>query len=327
LYRIVKTGLDNPTSGLGCYAMNPKDYDEFPLLARVTDDYHKVPAGVKQHNDWTVTGDLDITKIEPNLKDISMRVRVARNLATFPLPGAMTREKRVELELFMSDKVFSKLIANPNYGGHYHSLTPGHKNKITDQHYQQLVDAHQMFKDMSADPYLNSAGISNDWPFGRGIYISSDQTFLIWVGEEDHLRIMVMKRGSKLSDVSNKLNECLHIVSEIVPFARSDRLGYVTSCPSNIGTGMRASVHLVLPNLSDNGQNEEALKKLAKELNLSVRGAGGEHTAAGAGGLFDISPSARFGVTEGEVMNRLFDGISKLLVHERNAFKVSFEPK
>jgi len=68
-------------------------------------------------------------------------------------------------------------------------------------------------------------------------------------------------------------------------------------------------------------------KKLAKELNLSVRGAGGEHTAAGAGGLYDISPSARFGVTEGEVMNRLFDGISKLLVSERNAFKVTFEPK
>jgi hypothetical protein len=61
---------------------------------------------------------------------------------------------------------------------------------------QALVDAHIMFKDMSVDTYLTAAGIASDWPHGRGVYVSSDKGFIIWVGEEDHLRIMCMQKGT-----------------------------------------------------------------------------------------------------------------------------------
>jgi hypothetical protein len=120
----------------------------------------------------------------------------------YPLPGAMTQEDRVNLELAMG-KVFDSLIAKDGFGGKYVSITPGHKNFIDEKEYAELVKAHIMFKDMSADKYLLSAGIARDWPHGRGCYISEDKQFIVWVGEEDHLRIMCMKKGTVLNEVSS----------------------------------------------------------------------------------------------------------------------------
>ena len=79
-------------------------------------------------------------------------------------------------------EVFNKLIEDPKFGGNYNSLTPGHPNKITDDQYAILVKDHIMFKDMSADPFLSFAGISGNWPYGRGCYVSADKGFIIWLG-------------------------------------------------------------------------------------------------------------------------------------------------
>ena len=125
-----------------------------------------------------------------------------------------------------------------------------------------------LFKDMDADPvsyssfihcyylfasfsdeintssqYLKSAGISSDWPYGRGCWQSDDKMRIIWFGEEDQLRIMCMKKGSDLLEVFSNLNEMLKTVEGIddIEFARDENYGFVTSCPSNLGTGMRAS--------------------------------------------------------------------------------------
>jgi len=152
-----------------------------------------------------------------------------------------------------------------------------------------------MFKDMSHDPYLNSAGISRDWPNGRGMYESSDEKFLMWIGEEDHLRIMYMYKGSNLGSALLNLREFLDVIENGngVNLMYDQRFGAVTSCPSNLGTGMRFSIHLKLPKLTKNGKDVSEAKKYAKQFGLSLRGAGGEHTDAGEGGLVDVSPSAR----------------------------------
>jgi creatine kinase len=112
------------------------------------------------------------------------------------------------VENFMM-KAFAKLIATPAYGGKYVSITPGHEEEVSMEEYQALVDAHIMFKDMSVDKYLLEAGIASDWPHGRGCYISEDKGFIIWVGEEDHLRIMCMKTGTLLNDVFDRLKVSL----------------------------------------------------------------------------------------------------------------------
>ncbi len=88
-------------------------------------------------------------------------------------------------------------------------------------------------------------------------------------------------------------------------FAHSEQYGYVTSCPTNLGTGMRASVHLKCPNLTADG-TDTICKATCKPLGLSVRGLGGEHTPIGADGTVDISPSARFCITEGEIVTSLY---------------------
>jgi len=210
-------------------------------------------------------------------------------------------------------QAFDILKGMPEYGGDYNSLTPGHAKYISEEQYQQLVKEHIMFKDMAADPYLASAGIAADWPYGRGCYVSEDRGFIIWVGEEDHLRIMCMKKGTMLNEVFDRLKTALDVVNTIegLSFAMSADYGVVTSCPTNLGTGMRASVHMPIPKLTADGTDQKA-KAVCKPLGLSVRGIGGEHTPIGAGGICDISPSARFCITEAEIITALYNGIKLL---------------
>jgi len=170
-----------------------------------------------------------------------------------------------------------------------------------------------MFKDMAADSYLTAAGIASDWPHGRGCYVSEDREFIIWLGEEDHLRIMCMKKGTLLNEVFDRLKSAVDVVESKIEggCAHSKDFGVVTSCPTNIGTGMRASVHIQLPNLTKDGTDTKA-KAICKPLGLSVRGLGGEHTPIGADGTVDISPSARFCISEAEIVIALYKGIKLL---------------
>ncbi|CEM09658.1 unnamed protein product [Vitrella brassicaformis CCMP3155] len=323
LLTVCNSGIENEDSGMGCYAMQPEDYDRFkPFFSKVIADYHRVPEGKVHINDWSLAGvrgipaggKLDLSLL--GLPPLSMRVRVGRNLADFPLPGAMTKQDRLNMETKMC-QAFAKLIAMSQYGGRYHSLTPGHKDHISDAEYQNLVKSHLMFKNMADDPYLATAGISSDWPHGRGCYVSADKGFIIWVGEEDHLRIMCMKTGTLLNEVFDRLKAALDVVESIpgLQFAKSPTFGYVTSCPTNLGTGMRASVHLKVPNLTADGTDKKA-KAVCKPLGLSVRGMGGEHTPIGADGTVDISPSARFCIKEAEIIVALYKGIKLLKERE-----------
>merc|ERR1719201_2543357 len=320
----INSGAQNADSGMGSYAMNPMDYDTYgPFFSRVIAAYHKVPRGSKHVTDWNLSGvdglpadgQLDLTKL--GLPPLSMRVRVGRNLSDFKLPGAMSAADRLRMEQKMC-VAFEKL--KEKFGGRYHSLTPGHPDFINDDEYNALVKGHKMFKDMSDDSYLADAGIASDWPVGRGCYVSGDGGFIIWVGEEDHLRIMCMAKGTVLNGVFDRLKFALDTVESIpgLTFAHSEKYGYVTSCPTNLGTGMRASVHLKCPNLTADG-TDTACKAVCKPLGLSVRGLGGEHTPIGADGTIDISPSARLMIQEAEIICALYEGIEKVIAAEKRA--------
>jgi hypothetical protein len=126
-----------------------------------------------------------------------------------------------------------------------------------------------------------------------------------------------MKKGTILNEVFDRLKTALDVVSgiEALEFAMSEDYGVVTSCPTNLGTGMRASLHIQLPNLTADGTDAKA-KEIAKPLGLSVRGLGGEHTPIGVDGTVDISPSARFCITEAQIVTALYKGIEKLKLAE-----------
>ncbi|MCF6320782.1 MAG: hypothetical protein L3J32_03330 [Rhizobiaceae bacterium] len=320
LYEIIKTGIDNPDSTMGAYAQNPDDYDQFSqLLDPMIREFHGIdPAtSITQKHDWnTSASSCNLASIDLRLKDVSMRVRVARNVTTFPLPGSMNKNQRVEFEN-LAARAFAELSRQPEFGGKYLSITPGSANEINAEEYEQRISAHQMFKDMSNDPYLKSAGISNDWPHGRGMYVSDEEDFLVWVGEEDHLRIMTMQRGGNLNAMFERLGNGIEMLSTLLPpFASSAQYGNVTSCPTNLGTAMRASLHMKLPRSTSNGKDISTLKSKAQTLGLAVRGAGGEHSDAGKDGLVDISPVGRLGITEMQIMQRLYDGAAQLWLTE-----------
>ena len=292
-------------------------------MIQVIRDYHGISGDLKHINNWDISGvadlpeggKLDLTAL--GLGDTSMRVRVGRNLKDYPLPGNMTQEHRVTLEAGMIS-AFKKLMADPEFGGTYHTLTPDNEFSIDEAKYNELVASHIMFKDMSVDPYLLSAGISAHWPYGRGVYVSEDKGFIVWVGEEDHLRIMCMKTGTMLNEVFDRLNSCLKVIEaqDGCSFAISPDYGYVTSCPTNLGSGMRASLHIALPALTKKGKDVSEAKACAKTLGLSVRGVGGEHTEAGEDGTVDISPSARLCIQEAEIVAALYKGIKLLMEKE-----------
>merc|ERR1711981_382911 len=179
---------------------------------------------------------------------------------------------------------------------------------------------HIMFKDMPADSFLMDAGIACHWPHGRGCYFSADKGFIIWVGEEDHTRIMAMKKSVKINDVFDRLKAAIDVVEKLIPggCAKSNDFGVITSCPTNMGTGMRASVHVQLPKLTKDGTDTKA-KEICQPFGLGVRGLGGEHTPIGADGTVDISPKARFCISEAQIACALYKGVEKVWGAEQNA--------
>ncbi len=155
---IIATGWQNPDSIMGAYAMHPDDYDLFrPYLDKLIRAYHHIDGEVSPVSDWDTGGTLDLRRIDAALDDVSMRVRVGRNLADFPLPGAMTRAERMALEGRMVE-VFGHLVATDGFGGGYVSLTPGSPHEISSERYDDLVAQHRMFKDMSRDRFCPPPG-------------------------------------------------------------------------------------------------------------------------------------------------------------------------
>lgn len=176
---------------------------------------------------------------------------------------------------------------------------------------QKLIDDHFLFKE--GDRFLQAANACRFWPSGRGIYHNDNKTFLVWVNEEDHLRIISMQMGGDLGAVYRRLVSGVNDIEKRLPFSHSDRFGFLTFCPTNLGTTVRASVHIKVPKLA---ANKAKLEEVASKFNLQVRGTRGEHTEA-EGGIYDISNKRRMGLTEFDAVKEMYDGISELIKIEK----------
>ncbi|MBH0219555.1 hypothetical protein GH793_15290, partial [Listeria monocytogenes] len=155
----------------------------------------------------------------------------------------------------------------------------------------------------------------------RGIWHNDNKTFLVWVNEEDHLRVISMQKGGNMKEVFNRFCTGLTKIEELFKnkghsFMWNEHLGYVLTCPSNLGTGLRAGVHVKLPHLSKHKKFEEVLKRLR----LQKRGTGGVDTAA-VGGVFDISNADRLGFSEVELVQMVVDGVKLLIEMEKKLEK------
>merc|ERR1712135_63249 len=184
---------------------------------------------------------------------------------------------------------------------------------MTKEVQQQLIDDHFLFKE--GDRFLQAANACRYWPTGRGIYHNVDKTFLVWCNEEDHLRIISMQKGGDLKAVYSRLVTAVNEIEKRIPFSHHDRFGFLTFCPTNLGTTIRASVHIQLPKLA---ADRVKLEEAAGKYNLQVRGTRGEHTEA-EGGIYDISNKRRMGLTEFEAVKEMYDGLQELIAMEKAA--------
>merc|ERR1719438_206636 len=178
---------------------------------------------------------------------------------------------------------------------------------------QQLVYDHFLF--VSGDRNLTVAGMERDWPEGRGIFHNDAKTFLIWVNEEDQLRIISMQKGGDVKGVFERLARGIKAVGDSVKkesgkdFCLDAKYGYIHSCPTNLGTGMRASVHVDLPGWTKFGVDK--LKARCEQLHLQPRGTRGE-SGGQTGHTYDISNKHRLGYSEVELVQKMIDGVNKL---------------
>jgi len=288
----------------GIYAGDWDSYKDFAeIFDAIIQEYHGISATAKH------TSDMDASKITGNVNaDVpvhSTRIRVGRNIDGFGLSPGITKQQRIDVEKHMSNAL-SKLTGD--LAGSYYPLT-GMDEKIR----QQLVDDHFLF--VSGDRNLTVAGMERDWPEGRGIFHNAAKTFLLWVNEEDQTRIISMEAGSDIKGVFERLARGIKAVGESVKaetgkdYALSEKYGYIHSCPTNLGTGMRASVHVDLPGWTK--ESVDKLKARCEELAVQPRGTRGE-SGGQTGCTYDISNKHRLGYSEVELVQVMIDGVNTL---------------
>lgn len=301
----IRSGCENTDSGVGVYASDPDAYTTFaPLLDAVIKDYHKVNELNHPNPDFGDVDKLDFGDLDPAGKLIvSTRVRVGRSHDSFGFPPVLTLEDRVEMEK-RSVEAFKKLPGDLQ--GTYHPLTG-----MTKETQKQLTEDHFLFND--SDRFLRAAGGYNDWPTGRGIFFNTNKTFLIWVNEEDHLRFISMQQGGNLQEVYTRLVKAIRALeSSGLSFAKRAGLGYLTFCPSNLGTTLRASVHIRIPKLAATPD----FKAFCDKYNIQARGIHGEHTES-VGGVYDISNKRRLGLTEIQAIQEMRRGVEAVIAEEK----------
>eukprot|EP00928_Gymnodinium_smaydae_P062957 TRINITY_DN4667_c0_g1_i1.p1 TRINITY_DN4667_c0_g1~~TRINITY_DN4667_c0_g1_i1.p1 ORF type:complete len:410 (+),score=65.20 TRINITY_DN4667_c0_g1_i1:82-1311(+) len=250
---------------------------------------------------------------------ISTRVRTGRSISGFPLPPAISHTQRIELEGIVV-QALSTLDGElkgdyfPLAGSTTYSPKPCGIDKDTEE---RLVKDHFLFQKPD-EPMLLSWRMERNWPHARGIYHNDAKTALVWVNEEDHLRIISMQPGKDIRQVFERF-ACLVKAVEAACFAAGRRLevdpmyGNILSCPSNCGTGLRASMMIKVPMAS----KEPNFAKWCAERHLQARGAGGFASEAKDDGIRDVSNVDRMGKDEVTLVNEMISGVAELIAWEK----------
>nr|ACP43446.1 arginine kinase [Paratapes undulatus] len=304
LAHCINSGCLHLGSKVGIYACDPEAYTVFEdIFNNVIKAYHKVEK--IDHPEPTFGTDEQMKALE-NIDPegnmvISTRIRVARSHTKYPFPPACTSE---DLDNMAEDTVAALKTLTGELEGKYYPLAT-----MSEADQKQLVEDHFLFRD--DDDVLRDAGGYKYWDTGRGIYHNKDKTFLTWVNEEDHLRLISMQKGGDLGEVYRRLVKAIGELEKKLTFAKRKGYGYLTFCPSNLGTTLRASVHMKIPNVS----KQPNFKEECEKYNIQPRGIHGEHSES-EGGVYDLSNKRRLGLTEYDAVREMLNGVLKLKAWE-----------
>jgi protein arginine kinase len=237
---------------------------------------------------------------------LSSRVRLARNLSEVPFPGHAKKSDRLKSYDLLVPLVASlpQMAPSPFVEG---------LDKLTPLDKQLLVERHLISREHAAK---NA---------GSGIVLNHEESFCVMVNEEDHLRMQALRPGLQLKQAWLALDALDSALQEHVEFAFSEQYGFLTACPTNLGTGIRVSAMLHLPGLVLGEQINQIIQAVNK-LGLAVRGLYGEGTEA-LGNIFQVSNQQTLGESESEIVERLNKVVLQILEHEENARVAQLEKK
>jgi protein arginine kinase len=246
---------------------------------------------VKHPADWMTGGQGDYGAV------LTSRIRLARNLRKHPFPGWAKREQRTAALDLMRPAVEALAPMKDAFSQELGDLTSVQK--------QVLVERHLISREHAA---------RGD---GSAAIIERRQTFSLMLNEEDHLRMQAIRPGLQLTAAYDALSALDTELENSLEFAFDPTLGYLTTCPTNLGTGLRASAMLHLPGLVLSDQIGQVLQAVNK-IGLAVRGLYGEGTES-LGNLYQISNQSTLGESEETIIRRLERVISQVANHEHNA--------
>lgn len=229
---------------------------------------------------------------------ISSRIRLARNFSDYPFPMLATESQSKQI----IEKV--EFLLNKNK---FQSLGPSNLVKLN--------EVNDLEKRVLMEKHLISPNLANESRNGA-VLLSDDESISVMINEEDHLRIQCLYPGFQLQeawDMANKLDDWFE---NSFNYAFDEKKGFLTSCPTNVGTGIRASVMMHLPALVMTQQMNRILSAIT-QVGLAVRGIYGEGSEA-IGNVFQISNQITLGQTEEEIIDNLLSVARQIIEHERN---------
>ena len=232
---------------------------------------------------------------------MSSRIRLARNLADFPFPSRADDVAKSEIAALLSDRLTSLSLPQR-------------------LEFLPVSDMNALDRQFLVERQLISRELANALEGPRGVAFDTRESVSVMVNEEDHLRIQVMRSGMSLEETWEQIDAVDDNLEARLPYAFHDRFGFLTACPTNVGTGMRASVMLHLPALGITKQIEKVFKALQK-INLVVRGLYGEGSRA-SGDLYQISNQVTLGKSEPRLLAEIREVIAMILQYERHARSV-----
>lgn len=232
---------------------------------------------------------------------ISTRIRLARNLREFPFPAKASLNEKSQVEQKVREALLSgnSVLAN--------DFQFAELDRLSEEEAVSLVERHIVSPEFIADSQ------------GKAVLMSEDESVSIMINEEDHLRIQVLREGLSLKTAAETADRIDTLLGETLNFAFDGEFGYLTQCPTNLGTGMRASLMLHLPALTESGAMPRIAANLSK-LGLTLRGSYGEGSQV-TGAMYQLSNQITLGLSESEAIGNLSALAAQLIEEERKVRK------
>merc|ERR1712168_138352 len=320
----IKTGVDNPghpmIKTVGAVAGDEESYELFrEFFDPVISARHGGYAADAKHPTDMNPANLSKTSIDPTGKYVlTTRCRTGRSVRGTRLPPYCSFEERRELERVIVKGLMGlegdlKGDYFPLHGNRSYAAKP---TGMSLEKEEELRNNGNLFQEPDSTLLLSS-GCGRHWPDARGIFHNEAQNFFVWVNEEDQMRIISMEKGDNVKNIFTRFSNATAAIEQVLKgegkeFMRSDHLGWILTCPSNLGTGLRAGCMVKVPLFSAREDFKEVLKKMG----LQARGTAGVDSVS-TGGTFDISNADRLGKSETQLVNIFIEGVAQIIKWEQ----------